>query len=48
MVEDDRPTRMLLERIIRARGHEVVGCESAEAALARLENEFFPLITLDI
>jgi len=48
VVEDDRPTRMLLERIIHARGHEVVGCESAEAALARLEKEFFPLITLDI
>ncbi len=39
---------MLLERIIHARGHEVVGCESAEAALERLEKEFFPLITLDI
>ncbi len=48
VVEDDRPTRMLLERIIHARGHEVVGCESAEVALERLEKEFFPLITLDI
>jgi len=48
VVEDDRPTRMLLERIIHARGHEVVGCESAEVALAKLESEFFPLITLDI
>jgi len=48
VVEDDRPTRMLLERIIHARGHEVVGCESAEAALERLKDEFFPLITLDI
>lgn len=48
VVEDDRPTRMLLERIIHARGHEVVGCESAEIALERLEREFFPLITLDI
>jgi len=48
VVEDDRPTRMLLERIIHARGHEVVGCESAEAALIRLKEEFFPLITLDI
>lgn len=48
VVEDDRPTRMLLERIIHARGHEVVGCESAEAALEHLKNEFFPLITLDI
>jgi diguanylate cyclase (GGDEF)-like protein len=39
---------MLLERIIHSRGHEVVGCESAEAALERLKDEFFPLITLDI
>ncbi len=48
VVEDDRPTRMLLQRIIHARGHEVTGCESAEAALEILEKEFFPLITLDI
>jgi len=48
VVEDDRPTRMLLERIIHARGHEVVGCESAEIAFERLQHEFFPLITLDI
>lgn len=48
VVEDDRPTRMLLERIIRARGHEVVGCGSAEEALEKLNEEFFPLITLDI
>lgn len=39
---------MLLQRIIHARGHEVTGCESAEAALEILEKEFFPLITLDI
>jgi len=48
IVEDDRPTRMLLERIIHARGHEVVGCESAEAAIKKMKEEFFPLITLDI
>lgn len=48
VVEDDRPTRMLLERIIRARGHEVIGCASAEAALETLQKEFIPLITLDI
>ncbi len=48
IVEDDRPTRMLLERIIHSRGHEVVGCESAEAALIELEKSFFPIITLDI
>lgn len=48
VVEDDRPTRMLLERIISARGHQVVGCETAELALEKLATEFFPLITLDI
>ncbi|GEM_PF-425268 len=48
IVEDDRPTRKLLERIIAARGHAVVGCESAEAAMEKLQTEFFPLITLDI
>lgn len=48
VVEDDRPTRMLLERIIHGRGHQVVGCESAEMALEKLKEEFFPLITLDI
>jgi diguanylate cyclase (GGDEF)-like protein len=48
VVEDDRPTRKLLERIIAARGHQVVGCESAEAALEKLQSEFFPMITLDI
>ena len=32
VVEDDRPTRLLLERMIRGRGHDVHGCESAEQA----------------
>lgn len=48
IVEDDRPTRMLLERIIRARGHQVEGCASAEEAIEKMKMEFFPLITLDI
>ncbi len=48
IVEDDRPTRLLLERIIRARGHEVVGCESAEAAIDELARADFPLMTLDV
>lgn len=48
VVEDDRPTRLLLERMIRARGHDVHGCESAEAARELLEARFFPLIVLDI
>ena len=48
VVEDDRPTRLLLERMIRARGHEVHGCDSAEAAQELLRERFFPLIVLDI
>ncbi|MDX2082047.1 MAG: EAL domain-containing protein [Terrimicrobiaceae bacterium] len=48
VVEDDRPTRLLLERMIRARGHDVHGCESAEAARDLLRTRFFPLIVLDI
>lgn len=48
VIEDDRPTRLLLERMIRARGHDVHGCESAEAARDFLKARFFPLIVLDI
>lgn len=48
VVEDDRPTRLLLERMIRARGHEVSGCDSAEEACNLLGESFFPLIVLDI
>ncbi len=48
VVEDDRPTRLLLERMIRARGHDVSGCESAEEARDLLGEVFFPLIVLDI
>jgi len=48
VIEDDRSTRRLLERMIRSRGHEVRGCDSAEAAFDLLRGEFFPLIVLDI
>jgi diguanylate cyclase (GGDEF)-like protein len=48
VVEDDRPTRLLLERMIRGRGHDVHGCDSAEQARELLEKTFFPLIVLDI
>ena len=48
VVEDDRPTRLLLERMIRARGHEVQGCDSAEEARDLLGRTFYPLIVLDI
>jgi len=48
VIEDDRPTRLLLERMIRSRGHDVHGCESAEDGAALLRSRFFPLIVLDI
>ncbi len=48
VIEDDRPTRMLLERILRARGHAVSSSESAEQAFELLGQNFFSLITLDI
>ena len=48
VVEDDRPTRLLLERMIQARGHDVCSCESAERARDLLGQTFFPLIVLDI
>jgi diguanylate cyclase (GGDEF)-like protein len=48
VIEDDRPTRMLLGRILKSRGHHVQACETAEAALEVIDGDFFPLITLDI
>lgn len=48
LVEDDLPTRRLLQRLIAERGHEVVACVSAEEALVELETKKFPLIFLDI
>lgn len=48
IVEDDAITRALLERQIRKRGHNAVPCESAEVALARLLEQFYPIILLDV
>lgn len=39
---------MILERLLRSRGHSVTSCEAAEQALEALKEEFFPLIFLDI
>ena len=39
LVEDEDPVRRLAARTLRQRGHEVVECESAEAALARLDSD---------
>ena len=48
IVEDDRPTRMLLGRILRARGHEVIDCGSAEQGLEAIRERHISLILLDI
>ncbi len=48
IVEDDAVTRALLDRIIRKRGHNTVLCESAELALSRLVERFYPVILLDV
>jgi diguanylate cyclase (GGDEF)-like protein len=48
IVEDDAVTRALLNRILKKRGHATVPCETAEIALARLMERFFPVILLDV
>jgi len=48
LVEDDLPTRKLLERIISERGHQVFPCASAEEALVEMGLKVFPLVFLDI
>ncbi|HEY8903622.1 MAG TPA: response regulator, partial [Chthoniobacterales bacterium] len=48
IVEDDPVTRALLDRLLRKRGHATVPCESAEVALARLLERFYPIILLDV
>lgn len=48
IVEDDPVTRALLDRHMRKRGHLTVLCDSAEVALARLLERFYPLILLDV
>lgn len=48
LVEDDKPTRLFLERIIRARGHAVIACASAEEALEHYGKQFFPMVMTDV
>lgn len=48
IVEDDPVTRALLDRLMRKRGHSTVPCESAEVALSRLLERFYPIILLDV
>ncbi len=48
IVEDDPVTRALLDRLMKKRGHHTVPCETAEDALARLMERFYPIILLDV
>ncbi len=48
IVEDDPVTRALLDRLMKKRGHVTVPCETAEVALARLMERFYPIILLDV
>jgi diguanylate cyclase (GGDEF)-like protein len=48
IVEDDAVTRALLDRQIKKRGHHSTLCDSAEIALARLLERFYPIILLDV
>ncbi len=48
IVEDDRPTRYLLSRVLRREGFLVVTAADGAAGLRRARNEKFDLILLDI
>lgn len=48
LVEDDPVSRRLLERRLTKHGHVVDGVDSAEAALERLAEKFYPMLFLDI
>jgi signal transduction histidine kinase len=48
IVEDNPITRVLFERQIRAMGHDVIACETAETALESYQRTFYPLIILDL
>lgn len=48
IVEDEPGTRLVLSQILKARGHEVTACESAEKAIEALEKDFHPLVLLDL
>src|SRR5512139_832715 len=47
LVEDDAVTRRLLERLLRARGHEVTACNDAESAWEAYQRDRHTLVILD-
>lgn len=48
IVEDDPVTRLLVQRILQARGYQVTTAATAEDGLELLAATFFPLIILDL
>lgn len=48
IVEDNPMDLLLLRTVVETRGHEVVACEDAESAWARVQDEKFPLMILDL
>src|SRR6187431_715116 len=48
IVEDDPDSRRLLHHLLKNAGHEVLGVETAEEALARVLDRRPPCIVLDI
>jgi len=48
LVEDDAVTRKLLTRTLASRGHDVDPCESAEEAIRKFLDQFYPIVFLDV
>ncbi|HHN75490.1 MAG TPA: response regulator transcription factor [Acidobacteria bacterium] len=48
IVEDDRVTLRLVERLLQSRGYQVVGTPTAEGAVEHLEQAEFDLLILDV
>lgn len=48
VVEDDTATRRLLEHAVKARGHAVTGCATAEDALEAFSRHPSPLLIVDV
>ncbi|MBI1814213.1 MAG: sigma-54-dependent Fis family transcriptional regulator [Deltaproteobacteria bacterium] len=47
VVEDDAATRAVIEKILRARGHEVTAFADAESAWAVYQGDTYPLVLMD-
>lgn len=48
VVEDDPVTQLLLRQILTKRGHEVTAVATAEAAMEKVRDAFYPLVILDV